>query len=402
VADVLANKTSKTDELAAVVRTLVQQKSYSGEEGGAVATAKALFEAYGYDEVVIDEYGSVVGLIHGRRPGPTILFDAHIDTVPVPDPSVWTQDPWGGAVVDGKLFGRGTSDMKGALGAALVACADFARRTNRDFPGHLAVTGVVYEELFEGIAARALTARVKPDYVVIGEASELNLKRAQRGRAEVVVETFGVPAHSANPDKGVNAVTAMARAILEIQKLVPAEQPVLGKGILELTDIISTPYPGASVVPSHCRATFDRRLLVGETPETVLAPIQAVLDTLAAADPKFRAKVSLAEATLVCHTGASIGGQRFFPGWRFDDDAPFVQVALKALRDAGVPAELSQYSFCTNGSHYAGEAGVKTIGFGPSRENLAHTIDEHVELTHLEAAWRGYQALAAALTGLPC
>ena len=65
-------------------------------------------------------------------------------------------------------------------------------------------------------------------------------------------------------------------------------------------------------------------------------------------------------------------------------------------------AELSQYSFCTNGSHYAGEAGIPTVGFGPSRENLAHTIDEHVELAQLEAAWRGYKALAAALTGLPC
>lgn len=391
---------SKTDELAAAVRALVRARSYSGEEAAAVGAARNLFREYGYDEVEIDAYGSIAGVINGRRPGPTVLFDAHIDTVPVPDPSVWTQDPWGGAVADGKLYGRGTSDMKGALGATLVACADFARENGRDFPGRLVVTGVVYEELFEGIASRALSSRWKPDYVVIGEASELNLKRAQRGRAEVVVETFGVPAHSANPDKGVNAVYLMARAILEIQKLVPAEQAVLGKGILELTDILSTPYPGASVVPSHCRATFDRRLLVGETPESVLAPLQEVLDRLATADPKFRGRVSLAEASLTCHTGATIGGRRFFPGWRFDDDEPFVQAALGALRSAGLPARLDQYSFCTNGSHYAGEAGIPTLGFGPSRENLAHTIDEHVELAHLEAAWRGYRALATALTGL--
>ena len=388
--------TKKIDELATVVRALVREHSVSGEEGGAVAAAENLFRAYGYDEVVIDAYGSVAGVLNGNRTGPTVLFDHHIDTVPVPDPSVWTHDPWGGEVADGKLYGRGTSDMKAALGAALVACADFARASKRDFAGRLVVTGVVYEELFEGIAARALSARWKPDFVVIGEASELNLKRAQRGRAEVVVETFGVPAHSANPDKGVNAVTQMAKAILEIQKLVPGEQPVLGKGILELTDIISTPYPGASVVPSHCRATFDRRLLVGENPDSVLAPIEAVLAALSAADPKFRAQVSLAEATLTCFTGATIGGKRFFPGWRYADESPFVQTALKALRGAGIPAELSQYSFCTNGSHYAGEAGIPTLGFGPSRENLAHTVDEHVELSHLEAAYRGYQALAAA------
>ena len=390
---------SKIDEVVEVVRALIRERSYSGEEGGAVAAAKKLMEGYGY-QVTVDEYGSVAGVLTGDQPGPTVLFDAHIDTVPVPDPSVWTHDPWAGDVADGKLYGRGTSDMKGALGAAIVGCADFARQTGGHFPGRLVVTGVVYEELFEGIAARSLSARFKPDAVVIGEASELNLKRAQRGRAEVVVETFGVPAHSANPDAGVNAVTQMAKAILEIQKLVPGEQPVLGKGILELTDIISTPYPGASVVPSHCRATFDRRLLVGETPESVLAPVQAILDRLAAADPKFRAKVSLAEVSLTCFTGATIGGQRFFPGWRFADDAPFVQAALAALTAEGIPAQLSQYSFCTNASHYAGEAGIPTIGFGPSRENLAHTIDEHVELTQLEAAYRGYKALAQALTGL--
>jgi len=395
-------KKTKTEELVDVVQALIRERSYSGEEGGAVAAAKKLFETYGYDEVFVDAYGSVVGLMNGTRPGPTVLFDAHIDTVPVPDASLWSHNPWAGAVEGGKLFGRGTSDMKGALGAALVACADFAVETHRDFPGRLAVTGVVYEELFEGIAARALTQKFQPDYVVIGEASELNLKRGQRGRAEVVVETFGVPAHSANPEKGVNAVYQMAKAILEIQKLIPSEQAVLGKGILELTDIISTPYPGASVVPSHCRATFDRRLLVGETPASVLAPIQQVLDQLEAGDKKFQGKVTLAEATLVCHTGASIGGQRFFPGWRFDDQTPFVQTALKALRSAGIAAELSQYSFCTNGSHYAGEAGIPTVGFGPSRENLAHTIDEYVELTHLEAAYRGYKALAKALTELPC
>jgi len=394
----MADTSAKVDELVDVVRILVAQRSYSGEEGGAVAAAEGLFRRYGY-EVEVDAYGSVAGVIEGRRPGPTVLFDAHIDTVPVPDPGAWTHDPWAGEVAEGRLYGRGTSDMKGALGTALVACADFARETNRDFPGRLVVTGVVYEELFEGIAARALSQRWKPDFVVIGEASELNLKRAQRGRAEVVVETFGVPAHSANPEKGVNAVTLMARALVEIQRLVPDHQPVLGQGILEVTDVISTPYPGASVVPSACRATFDRRLLVGDTPESVLAPIQAVLDRLGAEDPKFRARVSLAEASLRCFTGATIGGTRFFPGWRFEDDAPFVQAALAALRGAGIDAQLTQYSFCTNASHYAGEAGIPTVGFGPSRENLAHTIDENVELSHLEAAWRGYRALAGAFTG---
>ena len=119
-----------------------------------------------------------------------------------------------------------------------------------------------------------MSSIVRPDIVVIGEASGCNVKIGQRGRAEIVVETFGVPAHSANPEKGVNAVYAMCRVVEAIRALPTSEHPVLGKGILELTDIKSSPYPGSSVVPAYCRATYDRRLLVGETPESVLAPLR--------------------------------------------------------------------------------------------------------------------------------
>jgi acetylornithine deacetylase/succinyl-diaminopimelate desuccinylase-like protein len=74
-----------------------------------------------------------------------------------------------------------------------------------------------------------------------------------------------------------------------------------------------------------------------------------------------------------------------------------VQVALAGLRSAGLDAEIAQYSFCTNGSHYAGEAGIKTIGFGPSRENLAHTIDEYIEIDQLLKAVDGYYGILAAV-----
>ena len=111
-----------------------------------------------------------------------------------------------GEVVDGKLYGRGTSDMKGAVASFTAAANFFAKDTARDFPGEIYIAGVVHEECFEGVAARSVSEIVKPDYVVIGEASLCNLKIGQRGRAEIVVETFGVPAHSANPEKGVNAV----------------------------------------------------------------------------------------------------------------------------------------------------------------------------------------------------
>ena len=163
------------------------------------------------------------------------------------------------------------------------------------------------------------------------------------------------------------------------------------------TDIKSSPYPGASVVPDYCRATYDRRLLVGETKESVLKPLLQLIAELKRKDPQFDAKVHFAAGVEQCYTGAEISGERFFPGWVFDEGDTFVKTALAGLRREGLNPEITQYSFCTNGSHYAGEAGIPTIGFGPSRENLAHTIDEYLEVDQLLKAAEGYYGIQQAV-----
>ncbi|GAB6180807.1 YgeY family selenium metabolism-linked hydrolase [Desulfotomaculum defluvii] len=383
----------RKQQLIELCQELIRQQSYSGEEGKVVKSISEAFKAMGYDNYFVDGYGNVIGHIKGKKPGKTILFDGHIDTVPVPDDSKWQHAPFSGELEDGKIFGRGASDMKGAVSAMIAAAAFFAEDTQKDFAGDIYVAGVVHEEIFEGIASRKISEAVKPDYVVIGEASELNLKRGQRGRAEIVLETFGRPAHSANPEKGINAVLKMSKLIDRIESIETPEQGVLGQGILVLTDIKSSPYPGASVVPEYCRATYDRRLLVGETPESVLAPIQALIDEMGRQDSEFKAMVSFAVGSEKCHTGETIQGERFFPGWLYDENDELVQAALKGLREVGLNPEVTHYSFCTNGSHYAGEKGIKTIGFGPSRENLAHTIDEHIEVDQLCKGATGYYAI---------
>ena len=88
-----------------------------------------------------------------------------------------------------------------------------------------------------------------------------------------------------------------------------------------------------------------------------------------------------------------IEGERFFPGWLYDEKDEFIQAALAGLRDAGLQPEITHYSFCTNGSHYAGEAGIRTIGFGPSKENIAHTVNEYIEIEQLVKATEGYYAI---------
>jgi putative selenium metabolism hydrolase len=383
----------REQEVIALCQALIRERSYSGEERGVVEVMEQWFRRLGFGEVKVDSNGSIVGRIRGSRPGKVLLLDGHIDTVPVPDALLWTHAPFSGEIAGGRIYGRGTSDMKGAVSAMMVAAGYFVANTNRDFAGEICVSGVVHEECFEGIAARRIREQVMPNCVVIGEASELNLKRGQRGRAEVVVETLGRPAHSANPAAGVNAVYKMAELIGAIRALPESTHPVLGKGILELTDIKSSPYPGASVVPDLCRATYDRRLLVGEGRDSVLEPIRQLIAAMKERDPQFAARASFASGREQCYTGAEIGGERFFPAWLLEQDDVFVQAALRGLRAVGLDPAVTHYSFCTNGSHYAGEAGIPTIGFGPSREDLAHTIDEHIEIDQLLKAVRGYYGI---------
>ena len=388
---------ARAEQVVTLCQELVRQKSYSGEEAGVVNVLSEHMKALGFDEVTVDRYGNLIGCIKGARPGKKILFDGHIDTVPVTEEKEWTYPPFAAEIHDGKIYGRGTSDMKGAVAAMTCAAAAFAEDTGRDFAGEIYVAGVVHEECFEGVAAREISRFVKPDYVVIGEASLLNLKTGQRGRAEIVIETFGKPCHSANPEKGVNAVYKMAKVIDAVRTLEPPSHPVLGDGILELTDIKSAPYPGASVVPEYCRATYDRRLLVGETKESVLTPIQELLDRLMTEDPDLKAKASYAVGRELCHTGNEIEGERFFPGWLYDKDDDFVQAVRAKLTEKGFTPEITQYNFCTNGSHYAGEAGIKTFGLGPSKENLAHTVNEYIEITQLTKAENCYYGVMEAL-----
>ncbi len=387
----------REEAVVSLCQKVIRQRSYSGEEQGVANVLKENMQAMGFDEVTIDKYGNIIGCIKGKRPGKKILFDGHIDTVPVTDETEWQYPPFAAEIHDGKIYGRGTSDMKGAVSAMTCAAANFAKDTDKDFAGEIYVAGVVHEECFEGVAAREISKAVQPDYVVIGEASQLNLKVGQRGRGEIIVETFGVPCHSANPEKGVNAVYKMAQVIEAIRTLEPTHHPVLGDGILELTDIKSAPYPGASVVPEYCRATYDRRLLVGETKESVLKPIQDLLDEMMAKDPQLKVKVSYAVGKEKCYTGNDIEGERFFPGWLYDEDSDFVQAVMGQLKEMGYDPSITQYNFCTNGSHYAGEAGIKTFGLGPSRENLAHTVNEYIEIDQLAKVTDCYYGVMEAL-----
>ena len=161
----------RKEKVVEALQKAIQAKSYSGEEKEVVEYLEKLFKDIGYDTVHIDRYGNIIGCIKGKKNGLKVLMDGHMDTVPVQEEK-WKENAFGGEVKDGKIYGRGTSDMKGALISMALAGAYFAEDTKKDFSGEIYVAGIVHEECFEGVAAREVSKYVKPDIVIIGEASE--------------------------------------------------------------------------------------------------------------------------------------------------------------------------------------------------------------------------------------
>lgn len=382
-----------TDALTDLALRLVATPSPSTQEGAVAELVKDALTQLDL-AVEVDRLGNVTGTLDAG-PGPCVLLDAHMDTVGVTDPEAWSRDPHG-EIVDGRLYGRGSVDMKGPLAAAIHGVAAL-RESLRG--GRVVVSASVAEELAEGPPLLPVLDRHRPDRVVICEATGLRLATAQRGRAEVVVEVDGRPSHSARPDLGINAAEAMADVIARLREIELPSHPLLGEGILVLTDVISRPYPGLSVIPDKCVATYDRRTLPGEREEDVLGPVQAAIDAaLAPYGTSGRATIALDRYET--YTGAAVETPNFAPAWETDRDGALVRAALAALRAAGLSDEPSHWSFCTNGSGSAGTRGIPTVGFGPGDEGQAHRVDEHIELADLHAGARGYAALAAALIEL--
>lgn len=364
---------------------LVRQPSPSGEEGAVTQIIVDEMNRLGFDRAWVDQNGSAIGLIEGAHPGPTLLLDAHTDTVGIAPGSVWTHDPFGGEIIGPHLYGRGAADMKGALAAMVHAAASIDKSV---LAGKVVISASVMEEVYEGGALKTLMNEVKPDFVVIGEASELNLVRGGRGRGEIHLETIGVPSHSSSPHLGVNAIHLMMKVIEAVDQIELSQHPLLGPAILALTDIISEPYPAYSVIPAHCKATYDRRLLPGETVEDVLGVITSLPELK---DIHFNAKI--AEGEHQTYTGKLLTCHKFFPAWELGEGHLFVQKSLSGLRASGLDPDMRAYRFCTNAAYSIGEAGVPTIGFGPCAEGDAHVVDEKVSLDELEKAALGYKGI---------
>ncbi len=375
---------SPTVDLA---RRLVQAPSPSTRERPAVDVLIAAFEAHGFDRAWIDEAGNAVGVIE-RGDGPTVMLNGHVDTVPLGDEAAWPHPPLSGDVVDGRLWGRGASDMKSSLACMTVAAAQAAER---GFRGTLYVTGVVQEEI-GGLGARHLGATIPVDAVVLGEPSKLQFKLGHRGRIEVDVHLPGRIAHAAKPELGENALLRAARFLQALDAAhLPAGGP-LGASTATPTSLVSHPEGGRNVVPGEAVVTIDYRNLPDDPPEDVLARLQAL-------DPDATLVVGDAErASESGEVRTTIPGVN--PAYLAPGENAYVTRAREVLRRElparGVAYAEGTWWFATDAPHLA-QRGAVVLGFGPGEEEVAHTTRESVSVEHLEIATEVYRELALAL-----
>lgn len=379
------------DNLRGFLCELVRTPSLSGHEGALAALIVAEMQRLGLRDVHTDRIGNVIGWV-GPGQGSLLMLNGHMDTVEVTDPSAWQHPPYGAEIERGQLYGLGACDMKGGL-AAMMYGAKLLRDSGLDLKGDLVVACVVLEEPCEGLGSRVLIEEegVRPDWVVLGEPTDLDISRGHRGRVEMRVVTGGRSAHSANPELGDNAIYSASRLVfgLEMISAQAAQDSFLGPGTLAVTHIESR---GASsnAIPDRCELVVDRRLTLGETELKSLAEVQRVI-----AREKVRAEVTVHENEGSSYTGYHYRERSCHAPWVMADGHPLVTTALHAVRSQlRRRVQLTRYDFSTEGVYTAGSAGIPTIGFGPGDPRLAHTVDEHIRLDDVYAATEGFARLA--------
>jgi putative selenium metabolism hydrolase len=384
----LSGIASQQWELNQLIQRLIQIRSYSGEEQEIVEYIIKKMKDFGFDEAYSDGFGSAVGRIGD---GPVkILYDAHIDTVKVTESEEWQYPPFGGKIVDNKIYGRGAVDEKPAMAGFLMAGKVLKQYVgNETLPFTLYVVGSVFEEDFEGYPLLHLVKNggITPDFVLLGEPTDLQVYRGQKGRMEIDIETVGRSAHGAHNVQGINAIYKITPVIAEIEKLdrqLPAKEP-LGKGSITVSQVISRA-PSLCSVPDYAQIHIDRRLTINENQESVLKELQEIVNKTG-----IQANISIPRYSGVSWKGTKFEQEAYFPTWIIEEDHPLVRAGLRtAGKVPGTSAKSGAWAFSTNGVATAGQLGIPTIGFAPGKEELSHSSREELALDDLLKAAQFY------------
>jgi putative selenium metabolism hydrolase len=333
--------------------------------------------------------GNVVGRIGAEDADVNLLYDSHLDTVGVGDPAEWGWDPFIGKEENGVLYARGACDEKSSTPAMIYGMV--AARDLGLIPANMAIYyfGNI-EEVNEGGSANAfvMTEGIRPDYVVVGEPTNLALYRGQKGRVEYQITARGRSAHAASNHLGDNAIYKILPIIDQIRQL-QQDLPVdafLGKGAISVTDI-EVHAGSRNVVPGAVTAYVDRRLTGGEDAYAELNRLRALIGDRN--DIEIRIPVYEEPS----YTGFIFPLEMVYPAWVTAEDHPFMQAGLRTSAALGMNLTSGHWDFSTNGIYWAGKAKIPTIGFGPGEEQYAHTVLDQVRLDDVVRSSYWYAAL---------
>lgn len=344
----------------------------------------------GFDEVRFDKMGNIFGRIgNGAR---TIVYDSHIDTVDVGDPASWEWHPFQGKIENGVLYARGACDEKGSTPGMVYGLAIAHQLGLLD--GWTAYYFGNMEEWCDGIAPNSFVEadpQVRPDFVVIGEPTKMQVYRGHKGRVELKITAIGKSAHAASNFLGDNAIYKMLPVIAGIRDL-DAKLPThdfLGKAVVTVSDMeVST--VSYNAVPDKAVIFIDRRVTFGETKEQAVAQIDALIPN------EQRDKIKLEELFYdqPSYTGFVFPVDKYYPAWALDESHPLVQAGQQAIQQLwNETRPTGKWAFSTNGTYWAGKAGIPSIGFGPGDEIYAHSTLDQNKLDDVVAATEFYALL---------
>jgi succinyl-diaminopimelate desuccinylase len=333
---------------------------------------------------------NVIGWLDGSPPGPTLCLEGHTDVVTEGDPAAWRHPPWSGAIEDGRVYGRGSADMKGGLAAAMVA-AVAVRRAGVPFAGRLMVAALVDEEgamsgakhFVETPLGRAVSAAI----VCEPEQNELCLE--QKGVLWLRVTVHGRMAHGAMPYAAVNPIAAAGHFLARLPQLERSVRRGVRRsrflGVPHVTPTVAQAPVGHvaqnNVIPATAELRLDVRLTPGLGPERVLAAVEHLARDTEQQCPGVRVTVAPVEPPR--------------PATHVERDEPVVAALEWAVRRVsgrrpvfgGVPGS-------TDGTIMRTVLGIPIVTFGPGNRLIPHQVDEHVPIAELVEAARCYAAAA--------
>ncbi len=370
--EVLKNVDANKEKMIQLVSDLVKIPSVSGNEAELAKFLMDYCTKLGF-ECEIDRHGNFFAFIKGKRPGKRLIFNSHLDTVEVGEG--WSVDPYSGKIDEDKIWGRGSTDCKAAMGAQITAALSVLE-AGADFAGEICLMYPVEEEV-QNVQRKgtylSLMDGFTGDYAVNGEDTDLHVCLACEGMLEVKITTHGVGAHGATPKQGKNAITMMCKVVEELNKIVPGTNEYTGSGSIN---------PGvieggcrSSVVPDNCVLKCSRFIVPGENGQLFVDQIEEIFRKLKAEDPDFKADVEL-----VYDSNPSL----------VDKESPIVQAIKEAHGDIGKECPFygtpqhDDADFLTNVAH------IPTVLYGPGTGVLAHMPDEYVKIAEVEEAAKVY------------